>query len=151
MPCTRSSHAQHKFIRGCCQGSCACGNTSSYAAEPYNPCCGGDAGFGNNLYYTFDEVACGLITDGLTGTTFSGLTGLSAALGVVDFSSLTCAPLQIDIRAGTTGTALEFGSITNGAFTVVSPLPTFTVPQGNVNVILDNTQAATPCKIVTLT
>lgn len=93
MPCTtNSAHAQHTFLRGCCQSTCPCPGGSSFSAEPYCPC--NDTV--KNVTRNYSQQVCYILS--LLPAT---ITGTQGALDDLDWSSIKCGTFLIYTLVGT--------------------------------------------------
>ena len=114
MPCTtNSAHAQHTFLRGCCESSCPCPGIASYQAGKYCEC---NDTFGQNVPSTFRDELCRILkTLATTPATFVSNLSVPGT-----FSSVRCGTFDIIAVNGQTQTLV--GTVTNGVYTNVATL-----------------------------
>jgi hypothetical protein len=119
MPCTtNSAHAQHTFVRGCCQSTCPCPGGSSYSAEPYCPC---NDTVARNRVISYRDVLCTLLATLETNSPYT-TAAFTAAIGATDFfSTVKCGSFTI-LAVPTAGTTITVGTVVNGVFTADTPL-----------------------------
>jgi hypothetical protein len=136
MPCTtNSAHAQHTFLRGCCQSSCPCPGVASYQAGRYCDC--NDTV--QNQTSTYREELCRIL--GTLGITYTSNAAFQTAITAAGrFSSVRCGTFEILV-----GGTLE-GTVRNGVYTTAGA-PALTT--GTYLVHIDST-TSTSCGTITI-
>ena len=137
MPCTtNSAHAQHTFLRGCCESSCPCPGIASYQAGKYCEC---NDTVAQNQPLQFRDELCNIL--GTLAGTYNNAAFQAAITAVGRFSSVRLACGTFTLFADTT----TLGTVTNGVYTNVA-----TLAAGTYTISINNT--ATPsCATVTIT
>lgn len=133
MPCTtNSAHAQHTFLRGCCQSSCPCPGISSYQAGKYCEC---NDTIAQNQVLLFSQKLCNIL-ETLRGSYINDNLFIDA-INSINYTAIRCGTYNINIDGPTNvvPTNILMGVLTNGVFVLSNPL---TIPPGTYDIVVNN-------------